>query len=143
MASHLSNPVVITRELKLTFTPTGAASGIVIDHGSFNLPGTEPGTEYTYTTDEETLRGSSQAAGYTSINVETPVDANWSTWTDYSLEAKGGILDIEAKNGATTVFTKQSYNVQVNACSEAEFGINDPNIPVYQITFAVNSKVTQ
>lgn len=141
MAEHLVNPVLITREYEVSFTPTGG-SKMIIDHGSFSLPGTEAGSVTSYTTDEKTYGAGTAAAGYSPLTIETIVDSTWDTWMDYSMQAKPGVLAITPKSGAQSAWAGASYNAQVNGCSEAQFGINDPNIPVYTITFAINSKVT-
>ena len=141
MAAHLTNPALITREYEVAFTPTGG-SKMIIDHGTFSLPGTEAGSVTSYTTDEATYSASTAAAGFSACTVETIVDDNWATWMDYSMQAKPGVLTITPKTGAQSAWEGASYNAQVNGCSEAQFGINDPNIPVYTISFAINSKIS-
>ena len=137
MASHLVNPKVITRDWSITFQPLPSGTPIIIDHGQFTLPGTEAGTEYSYTTDEETLKGISSAAGYTQLQIETVVDDNYQTFVDWGKEAKAGTMTIAPKAGTTATGT-WSLSGQIGNSEGATFGINSPNIPVYTLNFSVN-----
>lgn len=138
MASHLSNPITRPSDYVLTWTPQGGTATI-IDRGSFNLPGTNEAEEYSYTTDEETLKETSTQAGYSQIELETVLDDKYSVFMDQALSGLHGTIDISGKAG-TGAQGSWSWNAAMKQVSEPSMSSNDPAIPIYTISWAILSK---
>lgn len=135
MASHLSNPVTRPSDYAVIWTPI-SGSPITIDRGSLNLPGTEEAQEYSYTTDEETLKEVSQQAGYSQITLETVLDDNWGTFVGQALSGIHGTLVVSGKPGTTAAGKSWSFDAAMKQVTEPSMQSNNPEIPIYNISWA-------
>lgn len=132
--SHLRN--VKTRPQDWKFTWVTATSSYIIDRGSANFPGTQEAEEYTYTTDEETLKETSTSPGYTNIQLETVLDDFYDIALAQSLEATSGALKIDPKEN-TIMSGQLGYTWYCNLAGVSEPSFNSNEFPVYSITFSV------
>ena len=142
MSSHLQNPVTRPSDFAVIWTPLSGVATI-IDRGQLNLPGTEEAQEYSYTTDEETLKEVSQQAGYGQISLETVFDDRYLDFQGQALSGIHGTLVVSGKPGTAYASKKWGYNAAMKQVAEIPFNSNNPDIPVYTISWATLSVIPE